>query len=100
VNEDDLSHLDELLGGDTGPGEDPLRRPEIHHQVVLLPEVPKLDADAELDRVMPRLLSDVVERVNIALDETLPGTGARFRVQGRRGLFEAEAPNVLASNAP
>jgi hypothetical protein len=92
---DDLSHLDELLGGDAGAGEGPPRRPEIRHKVILLPETPKIDADAELDRVMPRILSDVVERVNIALDETLPGTGARFRVRFRQVLFEAEAPEML-----
>ena len=93
--DDDLSHLDELLGGDAGPGEDLPPRPELRHQVVLVPEVPKLDAEDELDRVMPRVLSDVVDRVNIALDEMLPGTGARFRVQGRLVRFEAEAPDVL-----
>lgn len=91
--DDDLSHLDEVLG--SGSGEAAPRRPEISHQVILLPEVPKLDAEAELDRVMPRLLSDVVERVNVGLDEALPGVGARFRVQGRQALFEAEAPDVL-----
>lgn len=94
-DDDDLSHLDELLGGDAGPGEDPPRRREIRHQVILLPESPKIDADAELDRVMPRVLSDVVERVNLALDETLSGTGARFHVQGRQVRFEAEAPDIL-----
>jgi len=94
-DDDDLSHLDELLGGDVGPREDAPRRPEIRHQVILLPDGPKLDAEAELDRVMPRVLSDVVERVNIALDETLLGTGARFRVQGRKVLFETESQDVL-----
>jgi len=97
VNEydDDLSHLDDILGGDAGAGEGPPRRPEIHHKVILLPEVLKMDADAELDRVMPRILSDVVERVNIALDETLHGTGARFLVQGRQVRFVLDAPEVL-----
>lgn len=92
---DDLYHLDELLGEDAGAGEGPPRCPEIRHQVVLLPEVLKMDADAELDRVMPRILSDVVERVNIALDETLHGTGARFLVQGRQVRFVLDAPEVL-----
>jgi hypothetical protein len=95
VSDDDLSYLDELLRGDAGAGKGPPRRPEIRHKVVLLPEDPKLDAEAELDRVMPRLLSDVVERVNVGVDEALPGTGSRYRVQGRRVLFEAEAPDVL-----
>lgn len=93
--DDDLSHLDELLGGNAGAGKGSPRRPEIRHRVVLLPEDPKLDADAELDRVMPRILSDVVDRVNIALDETLPGTGSRYRVQGRQVRFEVEAPDVV-----
>lgn len=95
TEDDDLSYLDELLGGDVGPGEDAQRRPEIRHKVVLLPDAPKLDADAELDRAMPRVLSDVVERVNVGLDEALPGVGARFRVQGRQVRFEAEALEVL-----
>lgn len=94
-HDEDLSHLDELLGGDAGAGKGSPRRPEIRHQVVLLPEDPKLDAEAELDRVMPRILSDVVERVNIGVDEALPGTGSRYRVLGRRVVFEAEAPDVL-----
>lgn len=92
-HDEDLSHLDEVLG--SGSEDAAPRRPEIRHKVVLLPEDPKLDAEAELDRVMPRILSDVVERVNIALDETLPGTGSRYRVLGRRVVFEAEAPDVL-----
>jgi len=79
VSDDDLSYLDELLRGDAGAGKGPPRRPEIRHKVVLLPEDPKLDAEAELDRVMPRLLSDVVERVNVGVDEALPGTGSRYR---------------------
>lgn len=91
--DDDLSHLDEVLG--SGSEDAAPRRPEIRHQVVLLPEDPKLDAEAELDRVMPRILSDVVERVNIGVDEALPGTGSRYRVLGRRVVFEAEAPDVL-----
>jgi ATP-dependent Lon protease len=95
VYDDDLPDLDEMLGGSTGPREDPPQRPELRHQVVLLPQAPRLDADAELDRVMPRILSDVIETVNVALDEALPGTGARFRVQGRQVLFEAESPEVL-----
>ena len=94
-DDDDLALLDELLDGDPAAGESAPRRPEIRHRVVLLPEDPKLDAEAELDRVMPRLLSDVVERVNIALDEMLTGTGARFLVQGRQVRFEVEAPDVL-----
>jgi hypothetical protein len=92
-DDDDLSHLDEVLG--SGSEDAAPRRPEIRHQVVLLPEDPKLDAEAELDRVMPRILSDVVERVNIGVDEALPGTGSRYRVLGRRVVFEAEAPDVL-----
>lgn len=97
THDSDEDQLDfaEFLGGSLGPGEDPPRRCEIRHQVVLLPDVPKLDADAELDRVLPRVLSDVVERLNIALDETLPGTGACFLVQGRQVRFEVEAPDVL-----
>jgi hypothetical protein len=91
--DDDLSDLDEVLG--SGSEDAAPRRPEIRHQVVLLPEDPKLDAEAELDRVMPRLLSDVVERVNVGVDEALPGTGSRYRVLGRRVVFEAEAPDVL-----
>ena len=91
--DDDLSYLDEILG--SGSEEAAPRQPEIRHKVVLLPDVPKLDAEAELDRVMPRILSDVVDRVNIALDEALPGTGSRFLVQGRQVQFEAEAPDVL-----
>ena len=94
-DDDDLALLDELLGGDPAAGESAPRRPEIRHQVVLLPEDPKLDAEAELDRVMPRILSDVVERVNVGVDEALPGTGSRYRVLGRRVVFEAEAPDVL-----
>ena len=94
-DDDDLSHLDELLGGDAGPGEVPPLRRGLHHRVILLPDAPRLDADAELDRVMPRILSDVVERVNLALEEALPGVGARFCVQGRRVRFESEAPDVL-----
>lgn len=94
-HDEDLSHLDELLGGDAGAGKGSPRRPEIRHRVVLLPEDPKLDADAELDRVMPRILSDVVERVNVGVDEALPGTGSRYRVQGRQVRFEVEAPDVL-----
>lgn len=92
-DDDDLSHLDEVLG--SGSDEAALRRAEIRHQVIQLPETPKIDADAELDRVMPRVLSDVVERVNIALDETLPLTGARFLVHSRQVRFEVEAPDVL-----
>ena len=91
--DDDLSHLDEILG--SGYEEGATRQPEIRHRVVLLPESRKLDAEAELDRVMPRILSDVVERVNIALDETLLGTGAHFLVQGRQVRLEVEAPEVL-----
>jgi hypothetical protein len=93
IEDDDLSHLDEILG--SGSEEVAPRRPEIRHRVILLPENPKIDADAELDRVMPRVLSDVVERVNVALDEALPGTGARFRVLARQVRFEIEAPEVL-----
>ena len=92
-DDEDLSHLDEVLG--SGSEDAAPRRPEIRHQVVLLPESPKLDAEAELDRVMPRLLLDVAERVNVGLDEALPGVGARFRVQGRQVRFEVEAPDVL-----
>lgn len=92
-DDDDLSHLDERL--ESGSEEAALRRPEIRHQVILLPDAPKLDAEAELDRVMPRVLSDVVDRVNIALDETLPAAKARFVAQGRQVRFEVEAPEVL-----
>lgn len=91
--DDDLSHLDELLG--SGSGEASPRRPEIRRRVVLLPEYPKLAAEAELDRAMPRVLSDVVERLNVALDEILPTAKARFFVQGRQVRFESEAPEVL-----
>lgn len=92
-NDDDIPDLDEMLG--EGAGEGSPRRREIRHRVVLLPEVPKVDADAELDRVMPRVLSDVVERVNFALEETLPTVKAKFVVQGRQVKFEAESPEVL-----
>lgn len=95
VYDDDLPDLDEMLGGSAGPREDPPRRPELRHQVVLLPQAPRLDADAELDRIMPRILSDIVEHVNVGVDEALPGTGSRYRVLGRRVVFEAEAPDVL-----
>lgn len=91
--DDDLSHLEEILG--SGYEEGAPRQPEIRHRVVLLPDAPKLDAEAELDRVMPRVLSDVVERVNVAVDETLPAANARFVVLGRQVRFEAESPDVL-----
>jgi hypothetical protein len=94
-NDDDIPDLDEMLGGCAWLRENPPRRPELRHQVVLLPEVPRVDADAELDRIMPRVLSDVVERVNIALEETLPTVKARFVVQGRQVKFETETPDVL-----
>lgn len=93
--DDDLPDLDEMLGESAWPREDPPRRREIRHRVILLPDPPKIDADAELDRVMPQVLSDVVARVNIAFDETLPGMGARYLVQGRQVRFQAEAPDVL-----
>lgn len=95
-DEDNLPYLDEMLDKIATPEEaGPSQCPGVHHQVVLLPELPALDTEAELDRVMPRILSEVVGRVNIALDESLPGTGARFLVQGRQILFETEAPDVL-----
>lgn len=93
--DDDLSHLDELLGGRAGAGKGSPRRPGIRCRVVLLPDLPALDAEAELNRVMPRILSDVVGRVNVALDETLPAAKARFLVQGRQVRFETETPEVL-----
>jgi hypothetical protein len=93
VNDDDPFQLDGIFGSGSG-GASP-RRPEIHHQVVLLPEAPKLDVDAELDRMMPWILSDVVDRVNVALDEILPATGARFIVLGRQVRFVAETPEGL-----
>lgn len=93
---DDLSYLDDMLGGDAASAETaPSQCLGVHHRVILLPEGPTLDVEAELDRVMPRVLSDIVARANVALGETLPGTGARFSVQGRLVRFEAEAPDVL-----
>jgi hypothetical protein len=93
VNDDDPSQLDGIFG--SGSGEAAPRRSEIRRRVVLLPDLPALDAEAELNRVMPRILSDVVDRVNVALDEILPAAGVRFVVQGRRVRFETEAPEVL-----
>jgi hypothetical protein len=93
VNDDDLFHLDETLA--SASEEAAPRRPTIRRRVVLLPDLPALDADAELNRVMPRILSDVVDRVNVALDEILPATGARFIVLGRRVRFVAETPEGL-----
>lgn len=93
MSDDDPFHLDETLA--FASEEAMPRRPAIRRRVVLLPEFPKLDAEAELDRVMPRILSDVVDRVNVALDEILPATGARFIVLGRRVRFVAETPEVL-----
>ncbi|MCR9073582.1 MAG: ATP-binding protein [Alphaproteobacteria bacterium] len=94
-DDDDLSHLNALLGGDEGPREDPPVSGGPRHRVVLLPDAPRLDVDAELDRVMPRFLSDIVDRVNLALDETVPGAGVRFLVEGRQVRVLAEAPDVL-----
>ena len=93
---DDLSYLDDMLGGDAASAETaPSQYLGVHHRVILLPEGPTLDVEAELDRVMPRVLSDIVARANVALGETLPGTGARFSVQGRLVRFEVDAPDVL-----
>ena len=78
---DDLSYLAELLCGDAALEEAaPSQRLGVDHRVVLLPELPTLDVEAELDRVMPRILADVVEGINVAVDEALPAAKARFVV--------------------
>lgn len=97
MNDDILRFfLDERLGENAAPEEPaPSRSLGVHRRVVLLPEVARLDVEAELERVMPRILADEASRVNVALEEILPGTGARFATQGRLVRLEVEAPDVL-----
>ena len=95
MNEQDPSYPAELFGRNAAAEAGPTRRDGTRHKVILLPSDPNIDLDAELDRRMPQLLMDVVERVNVALDEALPGVGARFRVLDRYVQFEAEAPGAL-----
>ncbi|PVH28236.1 AAA family ATPase [Pararhodobacter oceanensis] len=97
MNDDNLRFFpDEMLGENATPEEPvPSRAPGAHHRVVLLPDVPRLDEEAELDRVMPRNLADEVSRVNVALKEILPDAGAHFVTQGRLVRLEAKAPDML-----
>lgn len=99
VNADDnLTHLDRILGFVEDHGKSSLRhRLGTRHRVVLLPEVRARDKEAELGLVMPDILAGVVEKVNLVLAETLPGAEARFVALGRRVRFEAEAPHILES---
>lgn len=94
--DDDLSHVDEMLGSSAG-SEDPapLRQPASRLRVVLLPEAVKLDAEAELDRVMPEILQVQVTRINVALAESMPAAGFRYVAYGRRVTFETDAPDLL-----
>jgi ATP-dependent Lon protease len=99
VNADDnLTHLDRILGFVEYHGKSSLqRRLGTRHRVVLLPEVRAVDKEAELGLVMPDILAGVVEKVNLVLAETLPGSEARFVALGRRVTFEAEVPHILES---
>jgi hypothetical protein len=93
----DFSDFDAIfaaaLGTDPGPVAAP--KPGVHLRVVLLPDEPKINKEAELIRIMPQILTRAVERLNPVLEGIMPGFAVRFIARGQRIHFECAVPDLL-----